>query len=154
MLIAKKPPVTLDTLSEMWSKDASIDLTEPARELVNIPSLHAKYLQILSHHNLITKKLTADYNKQKSILFQYFSGDLNDPEELEKYGFNEPMRKKILRQDIPIHLDGDQQLINLMLKKAIHQEIVDSCEKILKEISSRTYQIGNIIKWEIFTSGR
>ena len=63
------------------------------------------------------------------------------------------MRKKILRQDIPIHLDGDQQLINLLLKKAIHQEIVDSCEKILKEINNRTFQLNNIIKWEIFTSG-
>ena len=148
-----KPPVTLDILTDMWSKDSQVDLTEPSRELAKIPSLHSKYLQILSHHNLIIKKLTTDYNKQKSILFQYFSGDLNDPEELEKYGFNEPMRKKILRQDIPIHLDGDQQLINLLLKKAIHQEIVDSCEKILKEINNRTFQLNNIIKWEIFTSG-
>ena len=148
-----KPPVTLDILTDMWSKDSQVDLTEPSRELAKISLLHSKYLQILSHHNLIIKKLTTDYNKQKSILFQYFSGDLNDPEELEKYGFNEPMRKKILRQDIPNHLDGDQQLINLLLKKAIHQEIVDSCEKILKEINNRTFQLNNIIKWEIFTSG-
>ena len=120
-----KPPVTIDILMDMWSKDAQVDLTEPARELAKISSLHAKYLNILSHHNLIIKKLNSDYTKKKSIMFQYYSGDLNDPEELEKYGFNEPMRKKILRQDIPIYLDGDEQLINILLKKSLHQEIVD-----------------------------
>lgn len=149
-----KPPVTLDTLSEMWSKDASIDLTEPARELVKIPSLHAKYLQILSHHNLIIKKITADYNRKKAITFQYLNGDLNDPDELTKYGFTEPMRKKILKQDIQIYLDADDQLINLLLKKAIHQEIADYCSSILKEINNRTYQLNNIIRWEMFASGK
>jgi hypothetical protein len=86
-------------------------------------------------------------------MFQYYSGDLNDPEELEKYGFTEPMRKKILRQDIPIYLDGDEQLINILLKKSLHQEIVDYCSSIIKEINNKTFQLNNIIKWEIFTSG-
>ena len=148
-----KPPVTIDILMDMWSKDAQVDLTEPARELAKISSLHAKYLNILSHHNLIIKKLNSDYTKKKSIMFQYYSGDLNDPEELEKYGFNEPMRKKILRQDISIYLDGDEQLINILLKKSLHQEIVDYCSSVIKEINNRTFQLNNIIKWEIFTSG-
>lgn len=149
-----KPPVTIDILMDMWSKDAQVDLTEPARELAKISSLHSKYLQILSHHNLIIKKLNSDYTKKKSIMFQYYSGDLNDPEELEKYGFNEPMRKKILRQDISIYLDGDEQLINILLKKSLHQEIVDYCSSIIKEINNRTFQLNNIIKWEIFVGGK
>jgi hypothetical protein len=149
-----KPPVTLDTLSEMWSKDSVIDLTEPARELAKIPSLHSKYLQILSYHNLLIKKITSEYNKKKSIKFQYYNGDLNDPDELSKHGFSEPQRKKILKQDIQIYLDGDDDLINLLLKKSLHQEIVDYCNSIIKEINNRTYQVNNIIKWEIFVSGQ
>lgn len=149
-----KPPVTIDNLMEMWSKDASVDLTEPARELAKISSLHAKYLNILSHHNLIIKKLNSDYTKKKAIMFQFYSGDLNDPEELTKHGFTEPMRKKILRQDVSIYLDGDEQLINILLKKALHQEIVDYCSSILKEINNRTFQLNNIIKWEIFVGGK
>jgi hypothetical protein len=149
-----KPPVTLDTLSEMWSKDSVIDLTEPARELAKIPSLHSKYLQILSYHNLLIKKITSEYNKKKSIKFQYYNGDLNDPDELSKHGFSEPQRKKILKQDIQIYLDGDEDLINLLLKKSLHQEIVDYCNSIIKEINNRTYQVNNIIKWEIFVSGQ
>lgn len=149
-----KPPVTIDILMDMWSKDAQVDLTEPARELAKISSLHAKYLNILSHHNLIIKKLNSDYTKKKSIMFQYYSGDLNDPEELDKHNFKEPMRKKILRQDIPIYLDGDEQLINILLKKSLHQEIVDYCSSIIKEINNRTFQLNNIIKWEIFVGGK
>lgn len=149
-----KTPVTIDILMDMWSKDAQVDLTEPARELAKISSLHAKYLNILSHHNLIIKKLNSDYTKKKSIMFQYYSGDLNDPEELDKHNFKEPMRKKILRQDIPIYLDGDEQLINILLKKSLHQEIVDYCSSVIKEINNKTFQLNNIIKWEIFVGGK
>lgn len=149
-----KPPVTLDTLAEMWAKDSTIDLTEPARELAKIPSLHAKYLQILSYHNLMVKKITADYNKRKSIIHQYLIGDLNDPEDLEKYGFSEPNRKKILKPEVSIHLDANDELVNLLLKKAIHQEIADYTTSILREINNRTFQLNNIIKWEIFVDGQ
>ena len=149
-----KPPVTLDTLAEMWSKDSAVDLTEPARELAKIPTLHSKYLQILSYHNLLIKKITSEYNKKKSIKFQYYNGDLNDPDELSKYGFSEPQRKKILKQDIQIYLDGDDDLINMLLKKSLHQEIVDYTTSILKEINNRTFQLNNIIKWEMFVSGQ
>ena len=53
-----KPPVTIDTLSEEWLNDSPVDTTDPTRELSRIPNLHSKYLNILSHHNLIVKKLS------------------------------------------------------------------------------------------------
>lgn len=147
-----KPPVKIDDLMEEWSKDCRIDDTEPGKETAKIPNLHAKYLRILTHHNLIIRKLQSDYNTLKNVKFQYFSGDLNNPEDLEKYGY-EPWMKKVLRQDIPMYLDSDQELNNILLKKVVHQEIVDFCTSVLKEISARTYQLGNIIKWTQFIGG-
>ena len=49
--------MNIDELLQMWSKDANIDRTEPGRELINIPILHAKYLQILSTHRLAVKNI-------------------------------------------------------------------------------------------------
>jgi hypothetical protein len=61
--------------------------------------------------------------------------------------------KKILRQDIPIYLDSDNDLNTLLMKKSLHQEIVDFCGSVLKELNNRTFQLNNLIKWEMFTSG-
>lgn len=147
-----KPPVNIDDLMEEWSKDSKIDETEPGRELIKTSSLHSKYLRILTHHNLICKKLMSDYQKLKKLKWEYYSGDLNNPEDLEQYNF-EPMVKKVLRQDIPMYIDSDNDLNNILLKKTAHQEIVDFCGSVLKELNNRTWQLKSFIDWERFTSG-
>lgn len=144
--------MNIEQLIEMWSQDSKIDETEPAKEISRISSLHAKYLKIRTHHNLLVKKTTIEYNTKRKLKTEYYSGDLNNPEDLAKYNF-EPLRKKILRQDISIYLDSDEDLTNILIKKIIHQEIVDTCDSILKEINNRTYQLGNIVKWETFVGG-
>jgi hypothetical protein len=147
-----KAPVNIDALMEEWSSDSKVDETEPGRELSKISSLHAKYLRILTHHNLVCKKLQNDYVRLKKIKWEYYNGDLNNPEDLEAYNL-QPIMKKILRQDIPIYLDSDNDLNNLLMKKVVHQEIVDFCGSVLKELNNRTFQMNNLIKWEMFTSG-
>jgi len=147
-----KPPVNIDDLMEMWSKDAAVDETEPGRELAKISSLHAKYLRILTHHNLICKKLMSDYQKLKKIKWEYYCGDLNNPEDLAQYNL-EPMMKKVLRQDIPTYLDSDSDLNTILMKKTVHQEIVDFCGSVMKELNNRTWQMKSLIDWEKFTSG-
>lgn len=148
-----KPPVTIDELMEEWSKDAPVDETEPSRSIAKIPVLHAKYLRILTHHNLVVKKLTADFNKLKNIKWQYYSGDLNNPEDLEQYGY-EPWSRKTLRQDVPILIDGDKELNNILMKKIVHQEVVDFCTSVLKELHSRTFQLKTFCEWERYVSGK
>jgi hypothetical protein len=148
-----KPPVTIDSLHEEWAKDAVIDETEPARSLAKVASLHAKYLHILSHHNLIVKKLMNDYTRLKKLKYEYYSGDLNNPEDLKEYGW-QPIPKKILRPEIPMYLDSDDDLNTILIKKILHQEIVDTCTSILKEINNRTWQLKTYMDWERFTSGK
>ena len=147
-----KPPVNIDALMEEWSKDSKVDETEPGRELAKISSLHSKYLRILTHHNLVCKKLMSDYQKLKKIKWEYYSGDLNNPEDLAQYKL-QPIMKKILRQDIPTYLDSDTELNEILIKKMIHQETVDFCGSVLKELNNRTFQLNGLIKWEMFAGG-
>lgn len=147
-----KPPVDIDALMEEWSKDCVIDETEPGRELAKIPTLHSKYLRIMTHHNLKVKKIMGDYHRLRKIKFEWFLGDLNNPEDLKNYGF-EPATKKILRADIPIHLDADTDLNSILLKKVMHEEIVEFCRSVLKEINNRTWQLRSYMDWEKFIGG-
>ena len=148
-----KLPVSIDFVMEEWSKDSVIDETEPGRELIKISKLHSKYLMIMSHHNLLVKKYTIEYNRLKKLRWEYYSGDLNNPEDLEVLGL-EPWLKKTLRQDIPMYIDSDQLLNNTLLKRTVHQEIVDVCQSILKELQNRTWQLKSFIDWEKLNCGR
>lgn len=148
-----KPPVDITALMEEWNNDCIIDRTEPSKELSKIPQLHAKYLRILTHHNLVVKNITKKYEELKSVKLKYYNCDLNNEEDLKKYNL-EPNPKKVYKFDMATYMGGDSDLNNIKLKIDLHQEIVNFCSSVLKEISNRTYQLNNIVKWEIFIDGK
>ena len=94
----------------------------------------------------------SDYNVLKNVRYQYYSGELNNDEDLEKYGF-EPWSKKVLKQDRQQYIDADKSLNDLLLRKCLHDEIVEFCRSVLRELNSRTYQLRSFIDWEKFTGG-
>lgn len=146
-----KPPVTLDSLLAEWEKDSKIDKTEPGAELIKISSLHSKYTNILSYHRILTKKLSIDYNRKKLIMEEYFEGNLNNKEDLEKHGFKEPyLVKPGNRSKIPKMIEVDDEITKIGMKKVVHEEIVEVVTSILKELHSRTFQLRSYIDWRKF----
>jgi len=145
-------PMTIDKLGEMWAEDSKLDIHDLSGEIARIPQLHSKYLRIHSHHNLIVKKLSLDYSRLKKVKHEYLSGDLNNPEDLKELNLP-PMTKRILKPEMSLYIEADKDLNTILAKRAINQEIVDVCAAIIKELSNRTYQIGNIIKWKQFENG-
>ena len=133
-----------------WEKDSPIDLTEPAKELVRVPKLHSKYLNILTTHNLRSRKLDADLKKLRRLKWRYYTGKL-DAEELKQLGWA-PFQY-ILKQDVELFMESDDDLVKLGLKKAYHDEFVEYCTKVIKELNSRTYQLRAVVEWEKFTAG-
>jgi len=77
----------LQKLLDMWAVDSNIDRTEPGKELINIPKLHSKYLNILSRHRMLSKQCEFKYNKIKKLKWEYYTGKL-DNEQLGQYGGN------------------------------------------------------------------
>lgn len=145
-------PITVNDLASMWSKDSEIDALEPGKESIRISKLHSKYLQIMTEHNMIVKKLEKEYAKLKCLKWEYYKGDLNNPDDLKEYGW-QPWVKTVLRQDIPMYLDADKDLNNILLKRDTSKEIADACGAILKELHSRTFQLKAHITWEMFMAG-
>lgn len=143
---------TLDELHDEWEKDGDVDKTEIGDELLKIPRLHAKYLRILSYHNSQSKELGINYTKAKKIRYEYYQGDLNNPDDLAKYGFD-PMVKRILKTEIPLYIESDATLLSIIRKKNMHDEIAAATTSILKELNSRTYQLRSYIEYEKFING-
>lgn len=144
--------IKLEDLEEEWAKDCKIDITEPSRELAKIPSLHSKYSKYFNYHTLKTKSLTAKYKTLEKMKTDYYSGDLNNPEDLAHYGL-EPFPKKVLRGDVSKWVMSDQEIIDLSLMIELHSQIANFAESIIREIRSRTYQLRAIIDWEKFVGG-
>jgi hypothetical protein len=64
-----------------------------------------------------------------------------------------PNPRTILKSDIPMHLEADQDIINMTLKIAYQKEKITLLESIIKNITDRGYMIKNYIDWQRFTNG-
>ncbi len=140
----------LDELLEMWKKDAEIDRTEPGKALIDIPKLHSKYLNILTRHKLLQKESEFKYSRMKKIKWEYYTGKM-DQDDLAKYGWD-PF-PYTLKSDLNIYFESDEDLNKLEAQKILHEQIVETCQSILKELNSRTFQLRDFIAWERFIQG-
>ena len=140
----------LDDLLEMWRTDSIIDRTEPGKALINIPQLHSKYLNILSRHRLLSKESEFKYNKMKKLKWEYYTGKL-DQDQLDKHGW-EPF-PFVLKSELTTYLESDDDINKHIAQKVLHDEIVEVCSSILKELHSRTFQLKEFITWERFIQG-
>jgi len=141
----------LDQLYEMWSKDGEIDTADISGESANLPKLHNKYFQMYVKEGLKLRKLKTDYKQLYKVKNDYYRGDMDD-EELKQYGWA-PQPLKILRQDIPTYIEADDDIVNLTLKIAMQQAVVDYLDSIIKQINNRGYQLKTIVDWERFRTG-
>ena len=140
----------LDELLEMWRKDCDIDRTEPGKALLDIPKLHSKYLTILSKHRMLGKEADFQLNRWKKLKWEYYTGKLDD-DDLKKHGW-EPFRYA-LKSDITTYLDADEDINKYLASKMMHEEVVDVCNAILKELNNRTWELRSFIDWEKFIQG-
>ena len=141
----------LEQVLENWKRDAEIDQTEPGKELIRIPILHSKYLNILTKHKIASKKANFDYLRMRKIKWEYYTGKMSH-EELTEYGW-EPFQFT-LKSDISTYLESDADLIKLLEKKVYHEEVVSVIEAIMSELKQRTWQLRDFIGWEKFIGGQ
>ena len=139
----------LDTIQEMWEKDAKIDRDNLHDESLNILSLHAKYFQIYNTIFLLRKKAEQQRKNIRHERYEYFSGKA----EPDVYIQN-PFPKKIRDKDtMTKYLDADEKLSNASLKIEYYDTMLTYLESILKVIQNRTYQIKNAIEFMRFNAG-
>ena len=139
----------LETIQEMWEKDAKIDRDNLHDESLNIPSLHAKYFKIYNTIFLLRKKAEQQRKNIRHERYEYFSGKA-DPDVY----IQNPFPKKIRDKDtMTKYLDADEKLSNASLKIEYYDTMLTYLESILKVIQNRTYQIKNAIEFMRFNAG-
>ena len=143
--------MTLEEIQTLWSKDAPVDRTELATEASRIPQLHSKYFKIFSTERLILKKMEQESKQLWKDLWEYYQGNF-DYEELKERGWDQ-VNQRILKADLAIHIDANQNWIDNNLKLAYQKEKVDFLEAIIKSLNNRGFNINAAIQWEKFKVG-
>ena len=147
-----KAPVTIEKLMTEWSEDSAIDATSMETELLKISSLHSKYLNIMSFHRHLARKMEADYKIMKGLREEYFQGHMTE-EEMITRGWN-PHPHILSNPQIARKLETDEILNKLILKKIAHEEIVTYCESVMKSLNNRSWDLKCYVDYQKFISGR
>jgi hypothetical protein len=140
--------MTLDELQLEVEKDMKIDDFQLDIESLKTPNLHAKYLQYYNRFSLLHKKAKSDYKVMVREKWEYYMGK-SDPEVYR----DKPFDHKILKQDVPMYLDADPDLVELQQKAEYYEQHVVFLEQILRSLNNRTFQIKNAIEWKKFVEG-
>lgn len=141
----------LEEIFEMWAKDSDIDRTELGKESLKIAKLHYNYYRIFSNERLLLKKMETEHKQLYKDKAEWFNG-IMEPDRLKELGW-EPNYLKIMKSELPMHIDSDSDIIKSTLRLAVQQEKVDVLESIIKSLNGRGYNIKSAIDWEKFKTG-
>lgn len=141
----------LDDIMDLWADDARMDDTELGNESLRIPMLHHKYYKIFVQEGLLLKKVEQDYKSLYKLKYEYYMGVLDQETLLEKGWDPNPL--KILKQDLSIYMEGDNDLQLIQAKIDIQKQKLSFLESAIKTITNRGFLIKNAIDWERFKVG-
>ena len=144
--------MNFDKIKQMVLQDCEIDETQLDAESLRLPQLHNKYLNIYLDMKLILERKQNEFNKLRRLKWEYYTGKM-DAEVLEHMGW-EPFDLKILKQDIAIYMDGDDDLIALQEQVRYYKEICAYLDATVKEVTYRHNKIRNAIDWKKFLGGQ
>lgn len=138
-------------IKEKWESDAKIDKTEAGTESLNIPKLHSRYYNLLIEAKKQYKDKSATFSKLYRYKHEYYLGLLSK-EDLDRLNWA-PFVMRILRSDLSIYMDADDDLCRASRAVEDSKYIVDMIEDILKNLNQRNFQISNYINWNKFMNG-
>ena len=134
--------MNLETLNEMWAKDAPLDDEKLDNDSLSIPKLHAKYLRL--YNNFVTLRDQAELEVKRTYRdrWEYYTG------KSEK-----PFPMKLIKTDVAIYLEADQEYQKSVLKAKYLNQMVESIKTILSAINNRSFHIKNAVEFAKFLKG-
>lgn len=141
----------LEDIFVEWDKDSKLDRTKLDIVSLGIPQMHAKYIRLLSHERLLSKKLDADYKTLK-LEKQIFYVDGPDEEQVAK-GWQLPPKGRIVKSDVGPWLEADKEIIALSLRIGMQQEKIEVLKSIVDTIGRLGFQVKSAVDWARMMNG-
>ena len=117
-------------------------------EALKNQELYAKYLDHKSRFELLLHKAKGDYKKMYREKWEYYGGKAD-----AKVYAAKPFDLKVLKTDLQMYINSDEDILNLQGKIAYYESIVKYIEGIIKSIDNRGWDIRNATDWKKFEAG-
>ena len=140
--------MTLEEIQTMADKDLKINDVELDIESLKTPQLHNKYSKYHTKYKNLLKVAEQDLARIVREKWEYYTGKADSDIYKEK-----PFDLKVLKADVHIYMDSDDELQKADQKVAYLKQVVNYLEQVLRSINNRTFLIKNAIEWKKFTSG-
>lgn len=141
----------LEDIQALWDQDSKINSVDLANESLRVPELHNKYYKIYTQERLVMNKWELELKVVYKEKYEYYMGFL-DEGTLKANGW-EPFALKVLKADLPIYMESDQDMINAAKRITLQREKISFLESIIKNLNNRGFLIKNAIDWNKFTNG-
>tara|TARA_B100000965_G_scaffold272416_1_gene230470 strand:+ start:1438 stop:1851 length:414 start_codon:yes stop_codon:yes gene_type:complete len=134
--------MNLETLNDMWEKDAPLDDEKLDTDSLSIPKLHAKYLRLYNTFVTLRDQSELDVKRTYRERWEYYTGKSETPFPL-----------KLIKTDVPIYLESDQEYQKSVLKNKYYNQMVEAIKTILTAINNRSFHIKNAVEFAKFLKG-
>lgn len=138
----------LEELYQEVKADLELDKFDISNSSYDNMMLQGKYLQILAEEKMALESIRAYYNLTYKHKYDYYLGRAPAEEYKKK-----PFGVKVLKSEVNVYLEGDEELVNLKMRVEKAKVKVQFLEGVVKAITSRTWEIKNIIEWKKYMSG-
>lgn len=138
----------LEDIQKEIEVDSEINKSDLDTESLRIPQLHSKYYKMYLTEVRILKGIEAEYRKLKRDKVLYYTGQADDDKYKEK-----PLHRKILKADVDLFLDADDELVDLKNKYELQKLKAEYLEAFIKTLNNRNFLIKNAIDFIKFTNG-
>jgi hypothetical protein len=129
----------LEDILSKWEEDCKLDKTELGDEAILIPKLHHKYWQIYLAEKLHLRQLEEEFNRLKLDKYEFYTQGPN--EETVKKGWKLPAKGMILKSDLPMYMNADDDIVKISLRIGTQQEKIGLLDSIIKSIGNRNFII-------------
>ena len=137
--------MTLDELKLQVKKDLEVDDETLDKESYKNQELYAKYLDHKTNFELLLYKAKGDYKILFRDKWEYYGGKAD-----AKIYVTKPFDLKVLKTDLSIYIESDEEIIKLEHKIAYLETTIKYIDGVLRSIQSRGWDIKNAISWNQF----
>jgi hypothetical protein len=138
-------------LMEEAKKDLNIDITKVTEEIINTSNIARKWLDLKTQQAAKINLLVADHKRLEAKKRKYYTGKYSD-QEIIALGW-ELNGNKILKGDVQLWLDDDDDIITSQNKLAHQKEIQNYIESVISQIDQKRWTLKNYIDYKRFLEG-
>lgn len=139
----------LEDIQAEIEQDSKINEVNLDHESLRIPQLHSKYYKMYMTEVRILKGIESEFKRVKRDRVLYYTGQASD----DKYR-EQPLHKKILKNELDLYLDADEELSDLKNKYELQKLKAEMLEAFIKTLNTRNFLIKNAIDWIKFKNGQ